>query len=88
MSDLELTKKYIDGNEIRVFSNTALQAQVDKAVATLPENAAGAVVAHGDLNGASLSVVGKVGDHWTVVAAGYRSWAGELSGEAEVRYTW
>ena len=88
MSELELTKKLIEGNEVRVFSNAALQAQVDKAVATLPDNAAGAVVAHGDLNGASLTVVGKVGDHWTVVAAGFRSWQGELAGEAQVRYTW
>ena len=88
MTELELTKKIINGNEIRIFSNAALQAQIDKAVSSLPDNAAGAVVAHGDLNGASLSVVGKVGDNWTVVAAGYRSWQGELNAEAEVRYTW
>ena len=88
MTELELTKKLIEGNEIRVFSNEKLQAQIDKAVASLPENAAGAVVLHGDLSGASLSVVGKVGDNWTVVAAGYRKWSGELAGEAEVRYTW
>ena len=88
MSELELTKKLIEGNEIRVFSNEKLQAQIDKAVASLPENAAGAVVLHGDLNGASLSVVGKVGDNWTVVAAGFRTWFGEMGAEAEIRYTW
>ena len=78
----------LDGKEIRVFSDASLQARVDKVLASLPDEVKGAVVAHGDLSGASLSVVGKVGTHWTVVASGYRSWLGELKGEADVRYAW
>lgn len=80
--------KLINGQEIRVFSDPLLQSNVDRVLASLPDTATGAVVLHGDLNEASLSVVGKVGEHWTVVASGYRKWSGEMNGEAEVRYSW
>jgi hypothetical protein len=83
-----LTKKLIGGNEVRVFSDASLQASVDRVLATLPDEAKGAVVAHATLEGASLSVVAKSGTHWTVVASGYRSWDGKLKGEADVRYAW
>jgi hypothetical protein len=36
----------------------------------------------------TLSVLGKVGDNWSVVAEGYRSWSGEMRGDVEVRFTW
>lgn len=80
--------KLINGQEVRVFSDPLLQSNVDHVLASLPDTATGAVVAHGDLDGASLSVVGKVGEHWTVVAAGYKPWHGDLKAEAEVRYQW
>ncbi len=83
-----LTKRFLDGKEIRVFSDPSLQTSIDRVLATLPDDATGAVVAHGDLSGASLSILGRVGDHWTVVASGYRSWAGELKAEADIRYAW
>lgn len=84
----KLTKKFINGDEIRVFSDSALQSQIDKVLATLPDDAKGAVVTHADFSGASVSVVGKVGDHWTVVAAGYRKWTGEMNAAADIRYAW
>lgn len=83
-----LVKKLIDGKEVRIFSNASLQQSVDRVLATLPNDAKGAVVAHADLGGASLSVVGKVGNNWTVVASGYRTWQGQLSAEADIRYSW
>jgi len=83
-----VTKKLIDGNEVRVFSDVNLQKSIDRVLSTLPDTAKGAVVAHADLNGASLSVVGKVGNNWTLVASGYRSWRGEMKAEADLRYAW
>lgn len=75
-------------DEIRPFSNAALQASIDSALESLPEDTKGAVIAHVDGDGASLSIVGKIGDKWSVVAEGYRSWDGELGGAAQVRFTW
>lgn len=90
MMDNEIIKKYtMDGQELRLFSNDKLQDQIDRAFNSLPEGTKGAVIAHADLSGGfALSVVAKPLDHLTIVAAGFRSWSGELSGEAEVRYTW
>lgn len=82
-----LTKKLVDGNEIRVFSDANLQKQVEKALAFMPADHRVGVVAHADLNGASLSIIGKIGNNFTVLASGYRSWDGELKAEAELRYS-
>lgn len=76
------------GVEIRKFSNAKLQEACDRVLAAAPAGTAGAVVAHADLEGASLSVFGRVGDHWTLVAAAYKPYHGELSAEAEMRFTW
>ena len=83
-----LTKYLVGGNEIRMFSDPTLQTQVNMALSELDHGKTGAVIAHADLTGTSLSIVGKVGNNWTVVAAGYRKWSGEMDAEAEVKYSW
>jgi hypothetical protein len=74
--------------QISRFSDAALQAQVDKVLAGLPADKVGAAVLHGDLTGVSLTVVAKVGDHWSIDAAASRTWSGSLKAEAEVTYSW
>ena len=46
------------------------------------------MIAHADGDGASLTVVAKMGEHWSIVAPCYRSWDGKLEGEVAVRYAW
>lgn len=85
---LNLTKYLYGDSEIRQFSDPVLQEQINSATNSIPAGHTGAVIAHADLVGTSLTVVGKVGDHWTVVAAGYKDWSGPMNAEAEVKYSW
>jgi len=71
-----------------VFSDDALQKAVDNAMNKIPEGHKFAVVAHADLNGASVTAVSKVNDHWTIQAACIKPWKGPLSAEAEVIASW
>lgn len=71
-----------------VFSDAALQAAVDRAAALVPEGQSSAVVAHADLTGASLSVLVKLDDHWSVQAAAVTKWNGPLSAEADLIASW
>lgn len=74
---------------IRLFNDAAVQKVLDEKIAALPDGAHGAVIAHADTQGnATLSVVGKKGDHWTFVGEVDHSPKGKFSGQAEVRYTW
>lgn len=71
---------------IRRFSDAKIQAAVDRAL-FLRGDSPLAVVAHADLDGAALSVVGKIGDKWSVVASCYKPYKGQLAAEAEVVWT-
>lgn len=71
-----------------IFADTALQAAIEHAVKTIPDGQNSALVAHADLQGASLSVVVRVADHWTLQAAAIKPWHGPISAEAEVVASW
>lgn len=72
------------GPGLRRFSDPAIQAQIDRAMADLkPESKVG-VVAHADGSGLSLSVVGRVGGHFTVVAGAFKPWHGPAVAEGKV----
>ncbi len=73
---------------VRRFTDETIQRAIDSATSRLSGDTRGASVAHVDGNGASLSIVGKVGDHWSVAAAAYKPYHGKLSAEAEVVYSW
>ncbi len=73
---------------VRKFSDANLQAAVDHALAELPPDRQIALVAHVDLNGASLTAVGKLGDHWSLSGSVSKPWNGPLSAEAEVIASW
>ena len=73
--------------KVRVFADEGLQAAIDRAVAR-SDAKHGAVVAHADGSGASLSIVAKKGDHWTVTAAAFKPYNGKLTYGAEVVYSW
>ncbi len=76
---------------IRRFKDVDIQARIDAALATLPPETRGAVLAYADNDGAKLAIMGKKelwsGDlAWTVVAA--KPYDGPFEAEAAVRYTW
>lgn len=74
--------------EVRKFADANVQAAVDRALAAVPAGKSGAVVAYANLQGASLAVMARIGDHWSVVAAAYKPFGGALAAEAETRWTW
>jgi hypothetical protein len=71
-----------------IFSDTALQNAIERAAASIPEGQDSAIVAHADLDGASLSVLVRVADHWSIKAAAVKPWHGPLSAEAEIVASW
>lgn len=73
--------------KVRVFADDGLQAAIDRAIAR-SDAKHGAVVAHADGKGASLSIVARKGDHWTVAAAAFKPYNGKLTYGAEVVYSW
>ena len=73
-----------ESNGIRRFSNNKVQSAINNALAKLPKDHKLAVVAHADLEGASLTTVVKLDDKWSVQAGAYKPWRGKLSAEAEV----
>lgn len=75
--------------EIRKFSDASIQGAIDRAIAALPPDATGTVVAHANTHGASLSVLAKLpGGHWSIVAAAYKPYDGPMEAGAAVRFKW
>jgi hypothetical protein len=73
---------------IRQFSDAKIQAAIDHALSVLPPDRSVAIVAHADLNGATLTAVGKIGNHWSLSGSVSKPWNGSLSAEAEVIASW
>ncbi len=73
---------------VRKFSDAKLQAAIDHALSVLPADQTIALVAHADLQGATLTAVGKIGDHWSLSGSVSKPWHGPLSAEAEVIASW
>ena len=87
------TEDVVDGGGVRIgairrFSDAGIQSAVDQALASLGHKAKGAVIAYADTEGARLAVVGKLGNQWSVVGVLEKPWAGELDGQAAVRFAW
>lgn len=83
----EVKKTLGDGTQIRSFSDANIQAAVDRAIAAheaMNGSKKLVAVAHADGDGASLSLYAKLNDDWSLTAAAYRKWSGELKAEAEV----
>lgn len=73
---------------LKKFTNSNIQAAIDNALSKLPPDRTVAVVAHADLEGASLTAVGKIGDHWSVSGHVSKPWKWPLVAEAEVVASW
>lgn len=72
---------------IRRFSDSRIQAAIDHALEVLDREEPGktiALVAHVDLDGATLTAVGKIGDNWSLSGSVSKPWHGPLAAEAEV----
>ncbi len=72
---------------IRRMTDLAAQNAVDKALASLPADKRGAVVMYATKDEVRAGVFGRIGKNWTYCGTLSRSWSGEISGEAEVRFT-
>lgn len=70
------------------FSDGQLQAAIDRALAALPADKRGSLVAHVDTTGATLTVVERLGAHWSIKAGAIYPFGGKLSAEAEVVASW
>lgn len=68
--------------KLRKFADPVIQSQIDGVIDRMTGTVA--VVAHADGAGASLSIVGKVGTHVTVIAGAYKPWGGKLGAEAQI----
>lgn len=75
MSD---TPEIDKSSPIRRFSDGAIQEQIDKSLAQLPEGASWAVIGYATRDEARLAFVGRLGSHldWTVAAD--KPWAGGM----------
>lgn len=69
------------------FSDSAIQAQIDRAAAELPADKSGLVIHADGMNGLTASVVQRFGDH-VFVKAGAAWSGGKITGEAELVATW
>jgi hypothetical protein len=72
---------------IRRFDDAKIQAAIDNALAGLRADLKCAVVAHATMTGASLSVVVKLGDQWSITAGAFKPYSGTLTAEAEVKWS-
>lgn len=72
------------GPSLRKFSDPAIQAQIEKAMATLDAESRVGVVVHADGTGLALSAVGKVGAHVTVIAGAFKPWHGPAVAEGQL----
>ena len=69
----------------RIFGDYSLQRAIDRAVANLPAGHTVAAVAHvDDQEGASLSMVVRIGDEWKLSATVVKAWDQPFRYGAEV----
>ena len=68
------------------FDDKAIQRLIDQALENLPPGKTMAIVAHADLQGARLAVMGKIGGNWSFAGHLDKSWNGTLGAGAEVRF--
>jgi hypothetical protein len=76
--------------DVRMFDVTAINASIDKAMATLKPGERVAAIAYVDKTGANIAIVGKlkapVGQaSWTVI--GTKEWSGDWNASAALRWS-
>lgn len=78
---------YGTSRPIRRFVDSGIQASIERAVAQAGDFEHVAVVAHYDTDKTvTLSAVAKMGEHVTIVVAGYKADNKPWAGEAAVRF--
>lgn len=78
----------IGGGAIRRFSDAKIGAAVDAALATIPRDKTGAVLAVADKDQVRLVAAARLGANWSVVGVLEKQWKGDLRAEAAVRFAW
>jgi hypothetical protein len=83
-------QKQVGAPDIRIFDAPAINASIDKAIATLKPGERVAAIAYVDKSGANIAIVGKlnapVGQaSWTVI--GTKEWSGNWNASAALRWS-
>jgi hypothetical protein len=77
------------GDGIRIFNNSAIQASIDKALASVPKDKSGSVVAFIDESKTvQLAAAGKLGDNWSIVGQFKKPYHKPIEASAAVVFTW
>jgi len=79
--------RLVQRDGIRMFSDASIQEAIDRALAIKPPDGQVAAVAHVDGTGASVSLVVKVKDQWSVAAAAYKAYNQPLAFGGEIIWT-
>lgn len=71
---------------IKRFADAGLQAQIDAAVATLPDDAFVACVSvdQGGVYNGAFAV--KIDNHWSIAVAGHNDWHGKWAAGGQVQW--
>lgn len=69
-----------------MFDPHSIETQVAAAAASLPEGRNGMVIIYGDPGSASVELVERLNNNWTVTARG--TYDGKFSGDLEVVGSW
>lgn len=83
-----MTDTIISSGPIRRFTDSNIQAAIDKALSTLEPTQKGAVIAYATQEQVQLAALAKLGSHWSVVGVLNKPYAGKLEAEAVVRFSW
>ncbi len=73
--------------DLRVFDSAAINEAIDRQMVALPEGKRVAAIAYVDREGASVAIVGRLGQNasWTVL--GTRTWSGDWNASAALRWS-
>lgn len=77
----------LETRSIRRFTDARIQAAVEDALSHVSKDKPVAVVAHATLDGVKLSAAVRLGDDWSIMAAAYKDFGGDLRAEAKVVWT-
>jgi len=74
-------------HDIRKFTDARIQAAVEDALQFVDADTPVAAVAHATTEGVKLSLAYRAGKDWTIMAAAYKDWHGDMGAEAKVVWT-
>lgn len=84
----ETTLALSESGPIRRFTDAKIGEAVDKALAAIPADKKGAVLAVANKDGARLVAAARLTAGWSIVGVLEKPWSGELKAEVATRFVW